>query len=177
MWIVLWFLKVNFNHIRIIKITKERERRGEQRLEIIRKKLLSSDWWWKVEAHWLEPIKLIHIRVSNILFMFERSMSWFSFDVRRITSTPPPHRTSCYHLKFIIITRSSELHWFTPEFVANSIYSGDPSRNQKSRSRSKEKSENTCAIDVKHSSSGKMSLSEFESCCHFAINGGIRMSR
>lgn len=35
----------------------------------------------------------------------------------------------------------------------------------------------TCAIDVKHSSNGKRSLSEFESCCHFAINGGIKMSR
>jgi len=41
----------------------------------------------------------------------------------------------------------------------------------------KEEKKGTCAIEVKHSSRGNRSLSEFESCCHFEINGGIKISR
>ena len=35
----------------------------------------------------------------------------------------------------------------------------------------------TCAIDVKHSSRGNKSLSESGNCCHFAISGGIKISK
>lgn len=51
--------------------------------------------------------------------------------------------------------------------INNHKYHVRPFLNQKS----------TWAIEVKHSSNGKRSLSEFGSCCHFPINGGIKISR
>lgn len=71
-------------------------------------------------------------------------------------------------------------HWHQMHVFSASRLSQDGSRDCSSHDeikKTKKYAKHTCEMDVKHSSNGNRSLSEFDSCCHLVINGGIKMSR
>jgi hypothetical protein len=64
----------------------------------------------------------------------------------------------------------------TDRFLCKEIESRQPAE-RNTVDKEKTRPGNTCAIEVKHSSKGNKSLSESGNCCHFAINGGIKISK
>jgi hypothetical protein len=69
----------------------------------------------------------------------------------------------------LILNQPPTAEWFSEKTTADMhLLKGTQARRNKA---------NTCAIEVKHSSKGNKSLSESGNCCHFVINGGIKISR